>query len=290
MKYFRAIPNIEVSNITGSATLATNILTRTELLPSLLNNPALFYQYDIQDGDTPEVIAAKYYGDSYRYWLVMFGNQIFDPQWDFPLSNYNFTIYLNDKYSEVSNTCNNFIMVQPSNNYNQILAGNFISNEVVYQGSNLEFSTASSTVINWNQSTLTLLGSNVTGTFVPGVPIIGSQSGANYTLNYSTSVSPLEYTQQVVYQYQQIVTTVDSGTGTTSVNTYDVDEDTYNNIPLNTVLFEIAGNPPVTVTNGRNALSIFDYEMQTNEDKRTINIIDIKYAIPLENQLISLLK
>jgi hypothetical protein len=211
MKYFRAIPKIEVLNITGANTLATNIMTRTELLPSLMNNASLFYTYDIQDGDTPEIIAAKYYGDSYRYWLVMYGNQIFDPQWDLPLSNYNWNIYLNDKYAEAAN---------------------------------------------------------------------------------ANSQTVLAYTQTTVYQYQEVIKTVDSLTGTTSINTFVIDEDTYNITPQEDVgiTYNLPDGSSVTVTTSRNILYIYDYENQINEEKRTINIIDKKYAIPLENQLISLLK
>ena len=38
------------------------------------------------------------YGDSYRYWIVLFANQILDPQWDWPLNDQQFNSYINDKY------------------------------------------------------------------------------------------------------------------------------------------------------------------------------------------------
>lgn len=285
MKYFRAIPNIEVSNITGVNTLATNIMMRTELLPSLLDNPALFYQYDMQDGDTPETIAAKYYGDSYRYWLVMYGNQIFDPQWDIPLSNYNFDLYLNDKYANAANTCLNLTMLSGG-------SGDYQENEIVYQGTSLNNSTASGQVIYWNSTTRTLLVSDVSGNFEMSIPVIGVQSDVIYNLNYTTPVSVLAYTQEQTHEYQKIVKTLDTGTGTTSINTFVIDQDTYNNTPNEDVgiTYTIPKGYPVSVTISRNKLSIYDYETQTNEAKRSINIIDVKYAIPLENQLISLLK
>jgi hypothetical protein len=73
-------------------------MARSSVVPTLLNNASIFYQYDIQDGDTPESIAYKYYAESYRYWIVLFANQIIDPQWQWPM-NYNvFNKYLEDKY------------------------------------------------------------------------------------------------------------------------------------------------------------------------------------------------
>jgi transglutaminase-like putative cysteine protease len=58
-----------------------------------------YYQYDIQEGDTPEIIAYKYYNDIYRYWIVMFSNQLLDPQWDWPMSQSVFNNYLAKKYN-----------------------------------------------------------------------------------------------------------------------------------------------------------------------------------------------
>ena len=79
----------------------TNLMARADIKPSLLNNPLLFYTYDIQDEDTPEIVAYKYYGDAYRYWIVLYCNQIMDPQWDWPLSRKNFDDYLNSNYNDI---------------------------------------------------------------------------------------------------------------------------------------------------------------------------------------------
>ena len=78
----------------------TNLLARANILPEELKNPILYYTYDIQEGDTPEIVAHKYYDDMYRYWIVLFANQIIDPQWDWPLSGSNFNKYIVDKYTE----------------------------------------------------------------------------------------------------------------------------------------------------------------------------------------------
>jgi hypothetical protein len=68
------------------------------MMPQTLQNPLVFYPYDIQEGDTPEIIAYKYYGDSYKYWMVLFANQIMDPQWQWPIDNLTLDNYLSDKY------------------------------------------------------------------------------------------------------------------------------------------------------------------------------------------------
>jgi hypothetical protein len=70
-----------------------------QIIPSIINNPLLYYTYDLKDGDTPEIVAEKYYGDPYQYWVVLYTNQMLDPQWDWPLNNLNFQNYINDKYT-----------------------------------------------------------------------------------------------------------------------------------------------------------------------------------------------
>lgn len=103
MNYFQAFPKILSPDNSGNQILLTNLLTRVDIIPKLLNNPLVFYSYDIQDGDTPEIVAHKYYGSVTKFWIVLYANQILDPQWGWPISSQNFEIFINDKYGSVSN-------------------------------------------------------------------------------------------------------------------------------------------------------------------------------------------
>jgi hypothetical protein len=78
----------------------TNILTRAKLVEKLQNNPMLFYKYVIQDGDTPEILAEKYYDDPFRYWIILYSNQIMDPLWGWPLPYEQFLKYIDSKYKD----------------------------------------------------------------------------------------------------------------------------------------------------------------------------------------------
>lgn len=101
MKYFDALPKILTSDNNNNVIILTNLLSRASIISSLLTDPLLFYSYDIQEGDTPEIVAHKYYDDSYRYWIVLMANQLLDPQWDWPLSGNNFNNYIMDKYPTI---------------------------------------------------------------------------------------------------------------------------------------------------------------------------------------------
>jgi hypothetical protein len=92
-----------MTDYNGNGIVMTNIMVRSEIIPSLLKNPLLFYSYDIQESDRPDIIANKYYGDSNRFWMVLYANQIFDPQWEWPLTSVEFINYLNNKYANEAN-------------------------------------------------------------------------------------------------------------------------------------------------------------------------------------------
>jgi hypothetical protein len=98
MQYFETLPKVIYNDPVLGQKLLTNLMARVSMMPQTLQNPLVFYPYDIQEGDTPEIIAYKYYGDSYRYWMVLFANQIMDPQWQWPIDNLTLDNYLSDKY------------------------------------------------------------------------------------------------------------------------------------------------------------------------------------------------
>jgi len=98
MQYFDTLPKIINIDSRGNSKVMTNLLARASVIPQILKDPLVYYSYDIQEGDTPEIIAHKYYGDSYRYWIVLFANELLDPQWDWPMTYNVFEQYLADKY------------------------------------------------------------------------------------------------------------------------------------------------------------------------------------------------
>ena len=206
MLYFNSMPKILTPDVNGDGILLTNLMTRSELIPSLLNNPMMFYKYDIQDGDTPEIVADKYYGDSYRYWIVLYANQILDPQWNWPLNNQQFDAYLTKKYSSAANN------------------------------------------------------SNV-----------------------------LSYTQSTIKEYRKTIISIDSSSLTETTDTFVIDETAYNQPTLSSATYHLP-NSTVSQTISKSIVNIYDYELEQNEAKRTINLINKIYVSELEHQFKSLMR
>jgi len=85
----------------GKQTALTNILRRFKVKDSLRDNAAVYYKYNIQEGDRPDTIAHKYYGNSSYAWVVLLFNEIQDPIFDWPLFGKDFDNYIKGKYGSV---------------------------------------------------------------------------------------------------------------------------------------------------------------------------------------------
>ena len=72
-KYFNFFPKTLYTSSTTSTGLdtVTNIISRFSFESSLKENTSAFYKYDIQESDTPEIIADKYYDNVERHWIVL---------------------------------------------------------------------------------------------------------------------------------------------------------------------------------------------------------------------------
>lgn len=79
----------------------TDIFVRIGVLKDVLNNTSSYYVLELEDEDTPEILAEKIYGDSGAGWLIIYANNIFDPQFDWPLSSNNLGKYIINKYGSI---------------------------------------------------------------------------------------------------------------------------------------------------------------------------------------------
>lgn len=94
-KYFSLYPKVFYNNIA-----VTDIMVRVKARATWLSDPSIYYTYLYKDSDKPEHIAQKYYGDEDLHWIILITNNIFNPEFDFPMSTNIFPRYIEDKYKE----------------------------------------------------------------------------------------------------------------------------------------------------------------------------------------------
>ena len=97
--YFNLMPKIYYDSAgIGQPKIVTNLMRRVGLRAKVKTNTMLFDTYKVKEGETPEIIAHKMYGDSELHWIVMLVNNIVDRYHDWPMSTNQFNSYLNQKY------------------------------------------------------------------------------------------------------------------------------------------------------------------------------------------------
>ena len=77
----------------------TNLLRRVGMRAKLKSNTLLYDTYDVKEGETPEMIAHKLYGDAQLHWVILLINDITDRYHQWPMTGGQFLDYLNDKYT-----------------------------------------------------------------------------------------------------------------------------------------------------------------------------------------------
>lgn len=97
--YFSKFPKLYHSfDGFNSSQYITNLLTRFTFEQGFKTNTAAFYEYDIREGDTPEIIASKIYNSPERHWIVLLMNDMVDPFFDWPLQYETLTRFVDAKY------------------------------------------------------------------------------------------------------------------------------------------------------------------------------------------------
>ena len=114
--YFENFPLIPYDSVgNGNYKIVTNLLKRVALRSKVRTNTLLYDTYDVKEGETPEMIADKLYGDSNLHWIVMYVNDITDRYHQWPLSTPQFLAFINDKYSNPDGT-HHYEITQTSGN------------------------------------------------------------------------------------------------------------------------------------------------------------------------------
>ena len=103
--YFKSFPYTFYSlDDASTVQVVTNITNRVALSDEVKNNLGLYEEYDIKDGETPELVADKFYNNSELHWLVLHYNEIIDPRFDWPLDTNNLNRQVVAKYTDVNAT------------------------------------------------------------------------------------------------------------------------------------------------------------------------------------------
>lgn len=104
MAYFNELPNVEVvsrfpdQSSNQDYTTIKNLWKRAKLREDIANAITAFNYYQIKEGERPDQIAERIYGDPELDWVILITNNITNFNEEWPLDNNVFYKYLIDKY------------------------------------------------------------------------------------------------------------------------------------------------------------------------------------------------
>ena len=100
MAYFSAFPKgLYDLKKDGNSKLVVDLMRRVKIKSSIVNETSLYDLYDVREGETPESLAFKIYGDSELHWIILLTNNITDRYYQWPLNSNDYENYLKDKYT-----------------------------------------------------------------------------------------------------------------------------------------------------------------------------------------------
>jgi hypothetical protein len=99
MSYFSKFPK-RTYDMKGDSVrkLLPDILRRVKLRTTIKSGGMLFDKYDVKEGERPEDVAFKWFGDPELHWIILMTNNVTDRYYDWPMNQVQFAEYLTDKY------------------------------------------------------------------------------------------------------------------------------------------------------------------------------------------------
>jgi len=100
MSYFSKFPMMvyDVKN-NGNFKLLPDILRRVKQRNAIKSGQFIFDTYDVKNGEKPEDIAYKWFGDAQLHWVILMTNDVTDRYYQWPMNDAQFEEFIADKYS-----------------------------------------------------------------------------------------------------------------------------------------------------------------------------------------------
>ena len=84
--------------------ITTNVRIKTKILSDI----TLYDFYDMREGETPEIVAQRFYGNPELHWVIMLANERYDYIDDFPIGAHQLERYINTKYGKQRNAVHHY--------------------------------------------------------------------------------------------------------------------------------------------------------------------------------------
>ena len=104
MNYFDLFPDVELPSFSNKRNSSKdfikvkNLFKRGKVREDFFQNTVAFYQYSVEGDDRPDNVAFRVYENQRLDWMVLLANNIINVRDEWPMSQYDFQRYLDNKY------------------------------------------------------------------------------------------------------------------------------------------------------------------------------------------------
>ena len=113
--YFSIVPNISYDEkpisypfSESDFVTAKNFFRRYKINDDIFSNAVFFQKYAIEDGERPDSLADKAYGDPFYDWVILLTNNLVNAEYDWPLSNFEIYKVLESEYEDPYGTIHHY--------------------------------------------------------------------------------------------------------------------------------------------------------------------------------------
>lgn len=286
-RYFDKFQLISYAN-----TVAVNITERAKVVQGAFSSPYNYYLYQTQNNERPDNIAARYYEDPYMAWILYLTNDVIDPYYDWYMDSTSFNDFVAKKYGSIQAATNKIAFwrnnwyqnIEPITTttyqsltasqkkyYDPVLPDNvYATTPISYVRKKIDWKMTTNSVVNY---------SVVSGGFINDeivqVNFDPSHTGTGqvcFSNSSSVSIQHVQgYTSGVTITGSSFLYGTESGTNTvfttSQVLTSQVDEAAY-----------------------WSPVYYYDYELEKNEENKSIAILNSQYSTQIADQLKRALK
>lgn len=113
--YFSIVPNISYDEkpisypfSESDFVTAKNFFRRYKVNDDVFSNAVFFKKYSIEDGERPDTLADKAYGDPFYDWVILITNNMVNAKYDWPMTNYELYKVLESEYDDPYNEIHHY--------------------------------------------------------------------------------------------------------------------------------------------------------------------------------------
>ena len=124
--YFSLIPDIEYDEkpisypfSKSDFVTAKKFFRRYKLNDDIFSDAVYFKKYAVQEGERPEHVAQKAYGNPFYDWVVLLTNNVINAQYDWPLSGYDLAQVIETNFDDPYGTIRHYEIKEKVGRYNK---------------------------------------------------------------------------------------------------------------------------------------------------------------------------